>query len=68
MSRKTKILMVVSPILCIVLALGIRAVMRGRSGTAEEALRSNLRQIEEAKRQWDATNRSQPATNNMKAP
>jgi hypothetical protein len=68
MSRRVKIIVLVTPILCVVVAFGVRAIVQGRSGTAEEAPRNNLRQIDDAKRQWDATNNMGSGTNKLGSP
>jgi len=69
MSRKTKTLIVLSSVACILVALGARAVIRARSSSAQNAIIRNLELIDAAKQKWaleqaQVTNSLTVGTNN----
>lgn len=56
MSQKTRILIVISAVSCVLAAVVIPNFIRARSATASNACINNLRQIESAKQQWALEN------------
>jgi hypothetical protein len=64
MSRKTKILIIVSGTAVLALALGAVAIVPTHPMTARQAVIENMRKIDEARAQWE---REQAATTNSPA-